>query len=115
MVGRLQALYMLDREHWLAAGYEGECAAVSNTSAVFTPVKLDRGTNVGIYAQQERLLLSGFVFRDKLEQLPKKAWLIHQPHGRGHVVAFTEDPNFRGFVDGLNGMFVNAVFFGPGF
>ena len=35
--------------------------------------------------------------------------------GRGHVVAFAEDPNFRAYFDGLNGLFMNAVFLGPGY
>jgi hypothetical protein len=29
------------------------------------------------------------------------------------VVGFTEDPNFRAFSDGMNVLFLNAVFRGP--
>lgn len=104
----------LDPEHWLAFGMGETCTAVSTSRAIFTPVKLDRGTNVGIYGERDALLRSGFAFDDKLDQLARKAWLIHQPLGRGHVVAFTEDPNFRGFAVGLRTLFANAVFFGPG-
>ena len=39
--------------------------------------------------------------------------LMHQPLGSGHVVAFAEEPNFRAYTDGLNLLFLNAVFFGP--
>jgi hypothetical protein len=38
---------------------------------------------------------------------------MHQPMGRGHVIAFAEDPNYRAFQDGLNLLFLNGVFFGP--
>jgi len=39
---------------------------------------------------------------------------MHVPTGRGHVIAFAEDPNYRAFMDGLNVMMLNAVFLGPG-
>ena len=43
----------------------------------------------------------------------QRAYLVHQSHGRGQVVAFAEDPNYRAFCDGLNLLFMNGVFFGP--
>jgi len=36
--------------------------------------------------------------------------VIAQPLGRGIVIGFTADPNFRGHLDGLNVLFLNAVF-----
>jgi hypothetical protein len=36
-----------------------------------------------------------------------------QNEQRGAVVAFTADPTFRAFMDGLNVIFLNAVFRGP--
>ena len=39
--------------------------------------------------------------------------LMVQPEGRGNVVAFTADPNFRAYLDGLNILFLNAIFRGP--
>ena len=41
-------------------------------------------------------------------------YLVHQQKGRGHVVAFAEDPNQRAFADGLNLLFVNAVLLAQG-
>jgi hypothetical protein len=105
----------LDAEHWLAFGYpRAQANVVSESSDIYTPVKLDAGTNVGIYAVEKDLLLSGFVFDAAKKQLAQKAYLVHQPHGKGHVVAFAEDPNLRAFADGLNLLFVNAVLLGPG-
>jgi hypothetical protein len=34
--------------------------------------------------------------------------------GRGHLVAFAEDPNFRGFAEMTQLLFMNAVLLGPG-
>lgn len=105
----------LDGEHWLAAGYDGQTNVVVGSRNVFTPIKLDRGVNVAIYEARDKLLLSGFNWDDKLDQLAQKAYLVHQPHGRGHVVAFAEDPNVRGLTRGLELLVLNAVLFGPSF
>lgn len=105
----------LDPEHWLAFGYDAGTNVVVGSRNVFTPVKLDRGVNVAVYEQRDRLLLSGFSWNDKLDQLAQKAYLVHQPHGRGHVVAFAEDPNVRGLTRGLELLVMNAVLFGASY
>jgi len=105
----------LDPEHWLAAGYDGGTNVVVGSRNVFTPIKLDRGVNVAVYEARDKLLLSGFSWDDKLDQLAQKAYLVHQPHGRGHVVGFAEDPNVRGLTRGLELLVLNALLFGPSF
>ena len=80
---------------------------------IFTPVKLDKGVNVGLYKPADKLNLSGFFWEETEKQLGGKAYLMHQRHGRGNVVAFAEDPNVRAFCDGLNLLLINAIFFGP--
>lgn len=103
----------LDTEHWLAAGYDEDTYALVESSNIFTPLKLDKGQNVGIYFPSDKLLASGFTYESSRQQLGQKAFLMHQPAGRGHVIAFAEDPNYRAFQDGLNLLFLNAVLFGP--
>ncbi|MFY9343324.1 MAG: M14 family zinc carboxypeptidase [Planctomycetota bacterium] len=98
-----------DPDHWLAFGYFGTANVVHDSANIFTPVKLDRGTNVAIYAPADQLVRAGFVWDEARKQLPQKAFLVHQPHGRGHVVAFAEDPNVRAFADGQNLFVLNAV------
>ena len=104
-----------DPEHWLAFGYPGATNVLSSNRSIYTPLKLDQGVNVAVFERRERLLVAGFAFDDKLEQLAQKAYLVHQPLGRGHVVAFAEDPNVRGFADGLHLFFLNAILLGPGY
>lgn len=87
---------------------------VVDSRNIFTPLKLDKGRNVGLYRPEGELLLSGFTWEESRRQLGSKAYLMYQPHGRGHVVAFAEDPNYRAFCDGLNLLFLNGIFFGPG-
>ncbi len=103
----------LDTEHWLAFGYDGDATVLVQSRNIFTPIKLDKGRNVGVFMKENEVLLSGFTWEDGHKQIANKAYLLYQPHGSGHVVAFAEDPNFRAFADGLNLLFLNAIFFGP--
>ena len=103
----------LDEEHWLAFGYRDGTNALVNSNRIYTPLKLDQGTNVGLYEDREKLVLSGFGFDETFDQIAGKAYLMHSRLGRGHVVAFAEDPNFRAFCDGLSLLFMNAVLLGP--
>lgn len=103
----------LDQDHWLTNGYDSDANVMVSSRNIITPVKLDKGTNVALYMPEDKLLLSGFIWEESRKQIPNKAYLIHQGLGRGHVVAFAEDPNFRALFDGLNILFLNGVFFGP--
>lgn len=99
--------------HWLGFGYSGDTFVLVNSNRVFSPLKRDRGTNVAVYFPEDQLQVSGFAWDGSMAQLANKAFLMHQSHGRGNVVAFAEDPNFRAYMHGLDLLFLNAVFFGP--
>ncbi len=103
----------LDADHWLSAGYDGNANVMVDTGNVFRPLAITDGTNVALYSAEDELVLSGFVWPDSAATFAGNAYLMHQPHGSGHVVAFAEEPNFRAYTDGLNLLFLNAVFFGP--
>ncbi len=103
----------LDPKQWQAFGYDDEIAGLVDSNRIFTPLKLDKGVNVGVYYPSDQLLLSGFLWEDSREQLGDKAFLMYQPTGRGHVIAFAEDPTFRGFLKGQHLLLMNALFFGP--
>ncbi|MCI0664295.1 MAG: M14 family metallopeptidase [Acidobacteria bacterium] len=105
----------LDAEHWLTSGTDGEIQALVESTRVFTPIKLDRGRNVGVYAVKERIQASGLIWEEALNQLPQKAYLIYQPLGGGHIVAFAEEPNFRAYTEATMLLFINAVLFGPAY
>ncbi|MFW6206345.1 MAG: hypothetical protein ACOC5J_00255, partial [Gemmatimonadota bacterium] len=104
---------LLDTDHWLAAGTDGEIGALVQGSRVFRPVTLDTGANVGRYGELDELVLSGVVWEEARPQLAGKAFLIHQPVGRGQLVAFAEDPNYRAYTEATQLLFVNAVLLGP--
>ena len=103
----------LDREHWLAAGLDDEVQAVVEGARVFNPIKLDKGRNVGIYAKKDRLVAGGVAWPASVDLLAQKAFVIDQPMGRGHVIAFAEDPNFRAVSEAAELLFINAIVLGP--
>lgn len=105
----------LDTEHWLAAGTDGEIDAIVESRRVFTPLKLDKGTNVGVYARKDQVVGSGLVWDDVRDLLAQKAFLMDEPLGEGHVIAFAEDPNYRGYAEATELLFMNAVLLGPAY
>ena len=105
----------LDKEHWLTAGLDDEIAVIVEGSRVFHPLKLDDGTNVGTYVRErDRLVAGGLVWPEVRTLMSQKAYLMHQPMGQGHVIAFAEDPNYRAFTEASQLLFINAVLLGGG-
>jgi len=102
----------VDGEHWMGHG-ASEVNVLLSGRAIFTPIKLDKGNNVAVFEAPEKLLVSGYLWDENRRQLAFKPFVVTQREGRGWVIGFTADPNYRGYMDGLNVLFLNAVFRGP--
>jgi hypothetical protein len=98
--------------HWLTAGLDGDIQAVYEGARVFAPLKLDAGVNVGVYAPADKLVAAGLVWQEAQPLLAGRSFLMHQPMGRGHVIAFAEDPNYRAYAEATQLLFINAVLLG---
>jgi hypothetical protein len=105
----------LDTNHWLTAGHDADTQVMIEGNRVFAPIKLNSGRNVGVYATKDKLIASGLIWPDAQDILVQKAFLLHQPFGQGHVIAFAEEPNYRAFTEGTMLLFMNAVLLGPGY
>ena len=99
-------------EHWLGAGVASTINVLAIGAGVYTPIRLDAGVNVARFVAADELLASGFMWPENRDQLAFKPFAAVQPSGRGFVIAFTFDPNIRAYLDGLNVIFMNAVFRG---
>ena len=55
---------------------------------------------------------SGYVKKQHEKTLAGSAGIITTGTGRGRVICFADNPNFRAFWYGTNRLFTNAVFFG---
>jgi hypothetical protein len=102
----------MDSEHWLSAGVPETVATLVSGRTIYAPVKMDKGTNVGIYAGPDQVLASGYIWDEYRKQLAYKPFVVAQKEGRGNIIGFTSDPNYRAYLDGLNLIFLNAVFRG---
>lgn len=99
-------------EHWLSAGVAPVINVLVRGSDVYTPIRIDDGVNVARFQGADDLVASGYLWEENRRQLAYKPFLISQPLGAGEVIAFTQDPTVRAYLDGLNLLLVNAIFRG---
>jgi hypothetical protein len=100
-------------DYWLTAGMGETVYAMVEGRVIFTPIKEDKGVNAVYFDAADKLVASGHLWAENRKQMAFKPLVISATSGRGIVVGFTEDPNFRAFSDGMNVLFLNAVFRGP--
>ncbi len=103
----------VDTEHWMGAGMADSVQALVSGRAIYSPVKLDKGVNVAVFAGPDQVLVSGYLWEENRKQLAHKPLVVVETLGRGLVIGFTTDPNYRAYLDGMNVLFLNAVFRGP--
>ena len=98
----------------LLAGIGAELPVLVNSSLVLTvPRNLRPGEAVVRYAPRDRLRLSGYFWPEVYERLGGSPYLWTESAGRGRVIGFAGDPNFRDIWRGLLPLFANAVLLGP--
>jgi hypothetical protein len=100
-------------DFWLTNGVAESVNAMVEGRAIYTPVKADKGVNAVYFDAPDKLLASGYLWSENRKQMAYKPLVVTSTSGRGVVVGFTEDPNFRAMLDGMNVLFLNAVFRGP--
>ena len=100
----------VDSDHWLAAGVASTLRVLVRESDIYTPIRLDKGVNVARFRAADELLESGYIWEENRRQLAYKPFTVVQPTGQGFVIAFTQDPNVRAYLDGLNVIFMNSIF-----
>ncbi len=102
----------LDLTHPLTFGYEAEAISVLlSGSDFYQPSK--EGSNPVVFVGGD-LLIAGFEWPGNTEKyLEGTAWMVDEPLGRGRVVLFADDPNFRLLWPALSRLFLNPILFGP--
>ncbi|MFC1477550.1 M14 family zinc carboxypeptidase [candidate division KSB1 bacterium] len=100
----------LDITHPLAYGMHETISVLKSGTTAF---ELEtRGGIVGVFAK-ENTKLSGYVFPDNLERIKDKGYLAYATSGRGKVILFSDNPTYREFLTGLEGLFLNAALLMP--
>lgn len=101
-------------EHWGTFGYGEKSDVFYTGNLIFEPMLPTAGRNLVTFVSQKELLSSGFCWPKTLELLANTPYMTHQSMGKGHVIAFADDPNYRAMYPAVQRLFVNAVLFGPG-
>lgn len=104
---------VVDPDHWLSAGVAPSLNVLVRNGDIYTPIRLDKGTNIARFGAADQLLQSGTLWEENRKQLAYKPFVVAQPTGRGFIIGFTQDPTTRAYLDGLNVLFMNAVFRAP--
>ena len=103
----------VDRTTPLTYGYEQPTLPVLVDSAYFfRPSK--EGTNAVVFANEGNtpLRISGFVWEGNTERLLRgTSYVFEEPLGRGRVVLYAEDPNYRGIFRATTRLFFNSFLF----
>ncbi len=92
-----------------------ELPVMANGGMVLTaPKNLAPGEAVIRFGPAARLRLAGYLWPEVPARLGDTPFLWAESVGRGRVIAFAGDPNFRDLWRGLLPIFANAVFLGGG-
>jgi hypothetical protein len=100
----------LDITHPLAYGYTRRYLPVYRNHSTMIQPSANPFNTVAKYTQNP--LLSGYISGHNLNKLKGSASLLVAGSGRGKVIMFVDNPNFRGTWFGTNKLFFNALFFG---
>jgi hypothetical protein len=102
------------QQHWLTFGCPPSLNVFFYGNIFFEPLAIEDGRNLITFAQHDPVVAAGFCWPKTAHVLPGKTWLAYQPVGKGHLVAFATDPNYRAMYPSLQRLFLNACLFGPG-
>ena len=100
----------VDLTHPLFYGYE------SNNIPVFKGTNLHMEKSKNVYANpavyKSSPLISGYISKENFSKVKDAAFAGVAVVGKGRVIGFTENLNFRAFWFGTNRLLMNAIFFG---
>ncbi|WMI65791.1 M14 family metallopeptidase [Aestuariibaculum sp. YM273] len=99
----------LDRSHPINFGYKNDKIALFRNTNIF--IKPDKDSYNNPIQYTEKPLLSGYISKSNLDSLSNTVPLQIKRFGKGKVVAFTDNTNFRAFWYGTNKLMMNAIFF----
>jgi hypothetical protein len=101
----------LDVTHPLGFGYRSSKLPVYKNNLVFLSPSKNPYATVAKYSENPHI--DGYISKNNLEKFIKpSASIVVSGIGKGRVVLFADNPNFRGAWFGTNKLFLNALFLG---
>ncbi|GLP96982.1 M14 family metallopeptidase [Paraferrimonas sedimenticola] len=128
----------IDPDHWLGFGLPSTVPLLIKKQPVLTAsAKADNVARIGVMEAKDPakaiagewevkgwtsvpkdaktlVRASGLLWPEARERLLNSSYLIREQVGKGQVILFSGEPNFRGATLGTRRMFLNALVYGPG-
>lgn len=98
-----------DRSHPINFGYKNNKIALFRNTTLF--MKPDKNSFNNPIQYTKHPILSGYISKRNLDSIGSTVPLQIKRLGKGKVVAFTDNTNFRAFWYGTNKLLMNAIFF----
>ncbi|MEO9954198.1 M14 family metallopeptidase [Nonlabens sp.] len=99
----------LDRSHPIAFGFKDDQLPMFRNTTLFVEPHKDSYRNPIKYTDNP--LMSGYISGINLEAVKNTVPFQHNNYGRGDVIGFTDNTQFRAFWYGTNKLLMNAIFF----
>lgn len=100
----------IDRSHPVNYGYKNDKISMFRNSNIYIEPQKDSYDNPIQYTSDP--LLSGYISEENAELIKKSVPFRVKRLGKGRVILFTDNTNFRAFWYGTNKLLMNAIFFG---
>lgn len=100
----------LDRSHPINFGYKNDKLAMFRNTNVYLKPEKNSYDNPIQYTNNP--LLSGYISEENQELIKNSVPFKAKRMGKGRVILFTDNTNFRAFWYGTNKLLMNAIFFG---
>lgn len=100
----------LDRSHPINYGYKNERLSLFRNTNVYIEQDTNSYNNPIQYTDDP--LLSGYISEENLELIKGSVPFQVKKYGKGRIIVFTDNTNFRAFWYGTNKLLMNAIFFG---
>ncbi len=129
------AVGSVDQEHWLSFGVNEQLPLLyMDQTVLVTPQSAQSVVSVGVYkdnkdAKHENALgwyslpqgkevhvrMSGLIWPEASQRIANSSYLTREAIGKGQVIMFSGQPNYRGAARGTNRLLLNALVYGAGF
>jgi hypothetical protein len=100
----------LDLTHPLCYGFPDESLPLFKSDRIIFEKSRNPYNNPVMYTEDP--LISGYVSEENYSIIKGSSEVIVNIVGRGKVICFSDNPNFRGYWYGTNRLFLNAIFLG---
>ncbi len=123
----------IDSDHWLTFGTPETIPLLySNYPVLMTGANSEAAVRIGELVSSDsneyrsinwsdippnndlNIKMSGLVWPEAAQRIANSAYLTRERYGKGQIILFSGEPNFRGSSLGTNRLWLNAVIYGSG-